>query len=681
MAKYVLNYTKTGPRTVNCAILDENCLSETYTVQFDNGVIRDVEQRRVKNLDHIDEAVLDRLKKFAKNLIDRVITAGRRVFFDLGGKIARLFPPVNIMATAEEIPALSFYPSSHTAAFAEENGIDAHEIVNDPIEDEYFIKDANEYLMEIKTAYEKGDEKKLAKLYAVSESMSILFGNQLNEGIEDQSLEHKDWPNVNSEYLEKKIAAQYSEALSGAMRSGRSADVLVPYCIWGAPGIGKTQIIKNLINIFRDGGLDADIIEINAMAMRKDDWSLPGKKAFQVLLKNAQGHEIEYNVERAAELAKGWLPAWDPDDIDERNGITEEMLDDRANGGDGSGNGLGGFFFIDELSRIEPTVLNTVMTLVQNRKFNGLRIGSKWIFVAAANRPSDLGKYKKLFFWDEAQTGRFQHVNFVPTFQEWLKWAEDTNPTTGEPHILPILVDFLKENQNVWYNIAMRNKRSEDDAAAETMHPGPRGWENATKDAYTEIHARRRAKTDDKDPLAILAKKKGYKVGSEVLNPAELTDILRSNVGNDAAELFSKYAGFDALFTAQNAKSVWTLGDKADIPFYPNNLTINKALDKILANHPKYKNQVKVPGKTFTKIPMTPAELENVIRYLIKCVDAVDESGDIAQDPILKTIKATLTKKLLSDPYHVDLMGTDADLFEDALSILYDRMKQSVRDI
>ena len=538
MAKYVLNYTKTGPRAVNCAILDENCLSETYTVQFDNGVIRDVEQRRVKNLDHIDEAVLDRLKKFAKNLIDRVITAGRRVFFDLGGKIARLFPPVNIMASAEEIPALSFYPSPQTAAFAEENGIDAHETVNDPIEDESFLKDANEYLMEIKTAYEKGDDKKLAKLYAASKSMSILFVIKVNEGIEDQSLEHKDWLNVNSEYMEKRIAAQYSEALSGAMRSGRSADTLIPYCIWGAPGIGKTQIIKNLITIFRDGGLDADIIEINAMAMRKDDWALPGKKAFQVLLKNAQGHEIEYNLQQAAELAKGWLPAWDPDDVDEKAGITADMLDDRANGGDGSGNGLGGFFFIDELSRIEPTVLNTVMTLVQNRKFNGLRIGSKWIFVAAANRPSDLGKYKKLFFWDEAQTGRFQHVNFVPTFQEWLKWAEDTNPTTGEPHILPILVDFLKENQNVWYNIAMRNKNSEDDEAAKTMHPGPRGWENATKDAYTEIHARRRAKTDDKDPLAILAKAKGYKVGSEVLNPAELTDILRSNVGNDAAELF-----------------------------------------------------------------------------------------------------------------------------------------------
>ena len=49
-------------------------------------------------------------------------------------------------------------------------------------------------------------------------------------------------------------------------------------------------------------------------------------------------------------------------------------------------------------------------------------------------------------------------------FNKWLKWAEDTNPRTGEPHILPILVDFLKENQNVWYNISMRNKNSEDEA-------------------------------------------------------------------------------------------------------------------------------------------------------------------------------------------------------------------------
>ena len=108
-----------------------------------------------------------------------------------------------------------------------------------------------------------------------------------------------------------------------------------------------------------------------------------------------------------------------------------------------------------------------------------------------------------------------------------------------------------------------------------------------------------------------------------------------------------------------------------------NNLTINKALDKILANHPKYKNQVTVPGKTFKKIPMTPAELENVIKYLIKCVNEVDESGDVAKDPILTSINAALKKKLLAAPYHVDLMGADADLYEDTLNILHDRMKQS----
>lgn len=683
MAKYVLNYTKAGPKTVNCAILDENCLSETYTVQFDNGVIKNVEKRKVKALDHIDEAVLDRLKKFASNLVDRIVKVGKTILFDLGGRFARVIHPVNIMTYAQNIEGLSFIPSDSLKQFAEKNGVEAIETIDETPEDDAFIKDANDFWAAYKKAYEAGDEKKLQKLIAVAESSNFIYNPSasVNEAVEDQKLEHADWLNVGTEFIEKKLTEQYDHALQGLMFSGKSSDVDIPYCIWGAPGIGKTQIIKSLIRTFRDAGLDANIIEINAMAMRKDDWALPGKKAFSRALKNSKGEEIKYSEERAAELAKGWLPAWDPDDIDEEKGITAEMLDDKANGGDGSGNGMGGFFFIDELSRIEPTVLNTVMTLVQNRRFNGLRLGSKWIFVAAANRPSDIGKYKKLFFWDEAQTGRFQHVNLVPTFKEWLKWAEEVDPDTGKQHILPIFVDFLKENQNAWYNIAMRNKKSKDDAAAETMHPGPRGYENATKSAYASMDARSHAKMDAKSPLAILNKAKGYKSESPNLNPAELADILRMNVGNDAAELFSKYASFDALFTPKDAKSVWTLGEKADITFYPNNLTINKALDKILANHPKYNNQVKVPGKAYTKVPMTPQELENVIRYLIKCVNSVDESGDIAQDPILKTIKATLVKKLLSDPYHVDLIGSDADAFEDALNILEDRMMNSLRNI
>lgn len=679
MAKYVLNYTKAGPKTVNCAILDENCLSETYTVQFDNGVIKNVEKRKVKALDHIDEAVLDRLKKFASNLVDRIVKVGKTILFDLGGRFAHVIHPVNIMTYAQDIEGLSFIPSDSLKQFAKENGVEPIVTIDETPEDDAFIKEANDFWAAYKKAYEAGDEKKLQKLIAVAESTNFIYNPSasINEGIEDQKLEHADWLNVNTEYIEKRITEQYDHALQGLMFSGKSSNVDIPYCIWGAPGIGKTQIIKSLIKTFRDAGLNANIIEINAMAMRKDDWALPSKKKFGKALKNSKGEKIEYSEERATELAKGWLPAWDPNDIDEENGITAEMLDDKANGGDGSGNGLGGFFFIDELSRIDPTVLNTVMTLVQSRTFNELRLGSKWIFVAAANRPSDLGKNKNRFFWDEAQTGRFQHVNFVPTFNEWLQWAEDVDPKTGKQHILPIFVDFLKENQNAWYNIAMRNKNSEEDEAAKTMHPGPRGYENATKSAYASMDARAHAKVDPKSPLAILNKAKGYKSESPNLNPAELTDILRMNVGNDAAELFSKYAGFDALFTPQQAKAVWSLGDKADIPFRPNNLTINKAIDKILANHPKYKNQVKVPGKTFTKIPMTPAELENVIKYLIKCVDEVDESGDVAKDPILRSIAAALTKKLLAAPYHVDLLGADADLFEYVLNILHDRMKQS----
>ena len=47
MAKYILNRTTRGINAVNCSILDENCLADTYTVQFTDGTIRNVDKKKV----------------------------------------------------------------------------------------------------------------------------------------------------------------------------------------------------------------------------------------------------------------------------------------------------------------------------------------------------------------------------------------------------------------------------------------------------------------------------------------------------------------------------------------------------------------------------------------------------------------------------------------------------------
>ena len=137
--------------------------------------------------------------------------------------------------------------------------------------------------------------------------------------------------------------------------------------------------------------------------------------------------------------------------------ITEEMLDDIMNGGDGSGNGKGGFIFVDELSRVAPDVMEVFMGLVQDRQLGKSYLASKWMFVFASNRISDMGDRGERVDWEAAYTGRFSHVNFVPTFEEWLIWATGKD-SKGRQRIEPIIVDFLKEHPNMWYNSAMSNE-------------------------------------------------------------------------------------------------------------------------------------------------------------------------------------------------------------------------------
>ena len=45
-----------------------------------------------------------------------------------------------------------------------------------------------------------------------------------------------------------------------------------------------------------------------------------------------------------------------------------------------------GLLFIDELSRASAQVLNVVLPLVNERRFNGYKLGSGWVIICASNR-------------------------------------------------------------------------------------------------------------------------------------------------------------------------------------------------------------------------------------------------------------------------------------------------------
>jgi hypothetical protein len=477
--------------------------------------------------------------------------------------------------------------------------------------------------------------------------------------------------NVNTKELQKMLVDQYRAFLfDGVGKPG--SDTPIPYCIWGAPGIGKTQITKGIITKLQEAGFDANLIVVNARTMRKDDFALPGAKADTKKVKNAKGDVVDVDLQQARELIKEWLPMYNITDI--TDDVTAEMLDDVMNGGDGSGNGKGGFIFVDELSRIAPDVMEVFMGLVQDRQLGTSYLGSKWMFVFASNRISDMGDRGELVHWEGAYTGRFSHINFVPTFQEWLVWATGKD-ASGKQRIEPIIVDFLKEHPNMWYNSSMSN--GDDDIVTGSMYPQARSWENVSKE-MREKNRGSKAFSDDTDPSHDFQKTLydmlGISASDREMNPAEMAAIVRHHAGNKPAQAFASWAGFDARYSPDKAAEVWTKGDKAFMNFQINSATVEKAIIKILANHPKN------TGSKRGKIEITAPEMMNLMKFVIACADKIDGGSGDTKNQVLTAAYKTLALHLASAPFRIDLSNpADPALekYEDALELYYENVSQA----
>ena len=670
MAKYSLNRTN----HVHCSILDENCLANTYTVKFDNGVVRNVPKSKVSRLDRIDEGVLSRLKEVGGKLLDNIVrAAGRYLFCVLGDNIVSntLF---NVMFKAETRNGIGFYPGKTFVNVCDEAGVEPTITEEDDIDDEE-NEAINAYWKEKIAAAQEAEtftEDDIAnESYRLSSLEGRLKYNRLFEadGISLEAPEN-GFENVNTKQLQKMLVDQYRAFLyDGVGKPG--ADTPIPYCIWGAPGIGKTQITKGIITKLQEAGFDANLIVVNARTMRKDDFTLPGNKTNRKKVKNAKGDEIDLNLQHAGELIKEWLPMYNVGDV--TDDVTIEMLDDIMNGGDGSGNGKGGFIFVDELSRIAPDVMEVFMGLVQDRQLGKSYLASKWMFVFASNRISDMGDRGERVDWESAYTGRFSHVNFVPTFQEWLIWATGKD-SKGIQRIEPIIVDFLKEHPNMWYNSAMSN--NDEDLVTGSMYPQARSWENISK----EMRERKRgtsAFNDEKDPSHDFQKKLydmlGIDVSNREMNPHEMAAIVRHHAGNKPAQAFASWVGFDSRFTPEKAAEVWTKGDKAYMDFQINSATMDKVIAKILANHPKYK------GKQ-TKVDITPAEMTNLMKYIIACSEKIDGGSGDTKNQVLTAAYTSLALLLSNAPYRIDLSNpADPALvkYDKAISMYYEHVAEN----
>lgn len=219
-----------------------------------------------------------------------------------------------------------------------------------------------------------------------------------------------------------------------------------------------------------------DLVTMACGGIKVDDFSLPDTA------KNQYGQEI------AVEIPKTWLPVYDIDGLSKEQiekidafyntgkyRIRDFMSDDLKNrknyssNGDEKGEVLdledkgvgesydGGILFFDEFARLrQQKVMDVMMTLCGDRTYQKMILASGWSIIAAANRltddklPENNAEFRSL--WGEAMKTRFTHLTFVPTKEEWLKWAREVN-NEGYQNVDEIICKFIEKSpEGVWYD-------------------------------------------------------------------------------------------------------------------------------------------------------------------------------------------------------------------------------------
>lgn len=221
--------------------------------------------------------------------------------------------------------------------------------------------------------------------------------------------------------------------------------------IWGAPGIGKTAILMNVLEEMKKDFPDYRLIVKTLSNETPDNFTLP--------------KYVEINgADYATDVPKTWLPVYKPTG----NPAEDKKLSDAC------GSGL---LFIDELSRATAQVLNVVLPLVNEGIFNGYKLGDGWTIICASNRAEDEAAGQSTI--GNALANRFVQFHYEPTVHTWRKWADKQN------FISPLLLQWLSmpESEEMsggkFYYMDPNNDSGR--LSDTTLMCTPRSWTNAMR--------------------------------------------------------------------------------------------------------------------------------------------------------------------------------------------------------
>lgn len=191
----------------------------------------------------------------------------------------------------------------------------------------------------------------------------------------------------------------------------------IPVFIWGAPGIGKSSIVKQ---VAKERDLEFTDLRLSLM----DPTDLKGIPFF-----DKDNHEAVW-------AKPNFLPK-DPNSQ--------------------------GILFLDEINTAPPSVQASAYQLVLDRKVGDYELPSGWSIVAAGNNESDRGVVYRM---PPPLANRFVHLDMEVDFEDWKRWAIAAQIDAS-------IIGFLHyEKERLFMFTPANNEKS---------FPTPRSWEYVDK--------------------------------------------------------------------------------------------------------------------------------------------------------------------------------------------------------
>ncbi|KKM84221.1 hypothetical protein LCGC14_1301490 [marine sediment metagenome] len=202
-----------------------------------------------------------------------------------------------------------------------------------------------------------------------------------------------------------------------------------PLFIWGAVGIGKSAIVREVAEDLAK----IENLEVSTDANEKDTFGFIDVRISQLEPSDLRGLPIQ-DLENGT--TKWLVPNWLPKNKDSK-----------------------GLLFLDELNLSPPSIQAVAYQLILDRRIGDYVLPSGWMIVSAGNRIEDRCN---VFDMSSALCNRFIHTELqVPSVNDWTEWATSNNIDSR-------IVAFINFKADSLFKADDKNKTK--------SFPTPRSW-------------------------------------------------------------------------------------------------------------------------------------------------------------------------------------------------------------